>query len=530
MATMGDYKLKGLKTSRLYYMRNPPKFIHITVLVIIMIIAGALIWSTTAVKAEEVENSGIVVDSGVKSISNDVAGTIIEVDAREGDFVSKGDILFIMDSSVQEAERRNYENTLKHYDNRLSLITEFMDTVENDRPNPFINLGDEREFYEMMKSYENELEQASNADQKESVRMKYLNNAYTQKINLEKDINNGEMYQALYDLDNKKAIYIGRLLDSVGGGSPSGNPFKDYGDDLEWHNLYDTMYNNWYKAGEVQPVDSRAYYQTSIIRDFYNTWLNQKLSIERNLEQYIPYITQGNASGERLAYVEEMIDSMNRGNESNPFKQNSTDPLEIEYYDLFNQYLEEANQSNLENKHEAVKLKYLSAIRTESNNASDQIVQLKAQIASSEANIAKYTIRAAETGVVHYDTEVEVGSYIQTGTAVGSLNSGSDKQLELAVSAHDRARMAVGQECRFTVDGLLQTEFGCIKGRIYSIANDATVTKDGSFFKVKVAFEDQALVDDKGNMIEIINGMSVKTWTVYERNTYMQYFLDNLGF
>ena len=131
---------------------------------------------------------------------------------------------------------------------------------------------------------------------------------------------------------------------------------------------------------------------------------------------------------------------------------------------------------------------------------------------------------------MHYDTEVEVGSYIQTGTAIGSLNSGSDKQLELAVSAHDRARMAVGQECRFTVDGLLQTEFGCVVGRIYSIANDATVTKDGSFFKVRVSFEDQALIDDRGNMIEIINGMSVKTWTVYERNTYMQYFLDNLGF
>ena len=527
MATMGDYKLKGLKTSRLYYMRNPPKFIHITVLIIIMIIAGALIWSTTAVKAEEVENSGIVVDSGVKSISNDVAGTIIEVDAREGDFVSKGDILFVMDSSVLEAERRNYENTLKHYDNRLSLISEFMDAVENDRPNPFINMGDEREFYEMMKSYENELEQTSDADQKESVRMKYLNNAYTQKISLEKDVNNGEMYQALYDSDSKKMSYIERLLDNAAN-NPNSNPFSSLGDETEWHDLYHTFQTSWSKAGSLP--QQGEYTQASVQRDFYSTWYNQKLSIERNLEQYIPYITQGNASGERLAFNERMIDALNRSNDSNPFNKNSTDPIEIEYYDLFNQYQEEASQSNLENKQEAVKLKYLSAIRTESNNASDQIVQLKAQIASSEANIAKYTIRAAETGVVHYDTEVEVGSYIQTGTAIGSLNSGSDKQLELAVSAHDRARMAVGQECRFTVDGLLQTEFGCVVGRIYSIANDATVTKDGSFFKVRVSFEDQALIDDRGNMIEIINGMSVKTWTVYERNTYMQYFLDNLGF
>ena len=531
MATLGDYKLQGLKDSRLFYMRNPPKFMYYTILIIVLILLGVAVWSCTAIKAEEVENAGIVVDSGVNSISNDVAGTIVEVYAKEGDFVSKGDILFILDSSVQEAERRNLENTLKHYENRLSLINEFMDTVENNRPNPFINMGDEREFYEMMKSYENELEQASDADQKESIRMKYLNSLYSQKATADKDIRSGENYQGLIDENNKKIGYIVRLLKAAETAAyfEPVNPFDLLNpDEYDWYRLFDSFTITWKEIDDLG--SQKDYYRASLQKDFYSTWNNQKINLEKEISQYNFYINQAKVSKERLSYIESMINSLNRNTTSNPFNGSSSNPTEIEFYDLFNQYLAELNQSDLENKQEAVKLKYLSSIRNESSNATDQIVQLKAQIASSDANIAKYTIKAANSGLVHYDMNLDVGTYVQTGASIGSLNSGSEKQIEMVVTAHDRVRLAVGQECRFTVDGLLQTEFGCIKGKIHSIANDATITKDGAFFTIRVSFEDQALIDDKGNQIEILNGMSVKTWTVYEKNTYMEYFLDGLGF
>lgn len=528
MATMGDYKLQGLRDSRLYYMRNPPKFMTYTILIIVLILVGVAVWSCTAVKAEEVENSGIVVDSGVKSITNDVAGTIIEVYAREGDLVAKDGILFVLDSSVAEAERRNYENSLKHYENRLSLISEFMDAVENDKPNPFVNMGDEREFYEMMKSYENELEQTTYADQKETVRMKYLNNLYSQKTSAEKDIKSGLMYQELYDASAERISKINRLLAAASeSGGPGNNPFVR-SSEKDFYEIYAEFYQVCINASFISGYGD--YYKSSTIKDFYNTWYNTKANLEKELIQYDSYVKQGEKAEDRLERIDTMINSLNRDTTSNPFIGSSTEPVEVEFYDLFNQYLAEYNQNNLDNKQEYVKLKYLSSIRSENSNAKDQTVQLKAQIASAEANIAKYTIRAANTGTVHYDLDVEVGSYVQTGAAIGNINSGSDKQIEMVVNAHDRVRLAVGQECRFTVDGLLQTEFGCVNGKIHSIADDATITKEGAFFKIRVSFDDQALIDDKGNQIEILNGMSVKTWTIYEKNTYMDYFLDGLGF
>lgn len=56
MAGMGDYDLSRLRDSRILYLRNPPRFMAIAVLIVAAILIGALIWSCTAVKAEEVEN------------------------------------------------------------------------------------------------------------------------------------------------------------------------------------------------------------------------------------------------------------------------------------------------------------------------------------------------------------------------------------------------------------------------------------------------------------------------------------------
>jgi len=101
--------------------------------------------------------------------------------------------------------------------------------------------------------------------------------------------------------------------------------------------------------------------------------------------------------------------------------------------------------------------------------------------------------------------------------------------VEMYVSAHDRAMFDAGDRCTFTVDGLLQTEYGSVKGEIKAIASDATMSENGAFFKVTVSFDDTELSGKGGDTVSIINGMTVRVWTVYEEATYMQYFLEKLG-
>lgn len=113
---------------------------------------------------------------------------------------------------------------------------------------------------------------------------------------------------------------------------------------------------------------------------------------------------------------------------------------------------------------------------------------------------------------------------------MGSVNSGAGKQVELWVDGHNRAKLNVGEACKFTVDGLLQSEYGCVEAKILSISEDATESKEGAYFKVIVVFDNDILTSDKGKTVEIVNGMSVSMWVIYENATYIEYFLEKFGF
>ncbi len=530
MAKLGDFKLQGLKDSRIFYMRNPPNFVYITMLVVILVIAGTVTWSCTATKAEEVENSGIVVDAGVSSISNDVAGTIISIEAEEGDFVSLGDTLIQLDSSAVVAEKNSYQESLKYYNKRVVLVDKFIDSITNDKPNPFVDYGDEKEFYETRQSYDNELSQTTTTDQSDSIRQKYLTNLYSQKSTYEKDIRNADTYREILNTDNQRIGWIDRAVNAAR--NDGNNPFNA-DTEKEFYDLYadyKTLYDKYVDLSDEE--GGKAYmasaYQTK--ETFVNSMYTQRASLEKEVTQAQSYVDNGDVSAERLRYAQTMIDSLERLSVSNPFDPKSTSDIEVEYYNMFVAYNNELVQLDLMDKTEAIKLKYTQSMNTDKNNSNAQILQLQTNITSCDTNIAKYTITAATSGNVHYDVKLHEGGTLQAGTAIGSINSGSDRQVELYVSAHDRVRLNVGQDCKFTVDGLLQTEFGCARGQVLSIADDATVSEKGAFFKVIVAFDNGVLKDKDGNQIEILNGMTVRMWIVYEKCTYMEYFLDRLGF
>lgn len=207
MAVLGDYDLRGLKDSRLFYLRNPPKFTHYTILVVVIILASAITWSCTAIKAEEVVNQGMVVDIGANSVATDVGGTIVSVDVREGDRVVVGDIILVMDSSAAEAERDGYLTQVNHYSKRLELIDRYIDSINYDQPNPFLNAGDEKEFYDLRVAYDSEIAGLTQQDQSDTIRMKYVSNQYSAKHDLEKTIIAGEAYKDVVVLDAEDIKY-----------------------------------------------------------------------------------------------------------------------------------------------------------------------------------------------------------------------------------------------------------------------------------------------------------------------------------
>jgi len=87
MAKLGEYTLEGLKDSRLFYMRDPPKFIAVTALLVAVILIAVLAWSTVSLRAEDVQGQGIIKTIDVYSVTADTSGTIEYLNISEGSAV-----------------------------------------------------------------------------------------------------------------------------------------------------------------------------------------------------------------------------------------------------------------------------------------------------------------------------------------------------------------------------------------------------------------------------------------------------------
>lgn len=346
MAKMGEYNLSELSDSRLLYMRNPPKFTYITVIAVVTILLGTLCWSATAVKAEEVQISGIVVSEGSEILVTEMSGTVTEICFEEGDEVESDDVLVVFDDSRIQAEMSKYVLTKEKYETRLGLINKMITELGKSSPTqPFENSGNEQEFYNMFRLFMLQYKKATDDEDKSSVR-----------------------------------------------------------------------------------------YQT------------------------------------------------------------------------------------------------LSSLYTERNVCQTEIDSAKSSIEWYELSLELCEMTAPCSGILHFDKEILTGTVLSSGTKIGSISSkDSSKYLETYITAQSRAKISVGQECRFTIDGLLQNEYGSVKGTVKTISSDAIISDSNVLFKVTIVFDGSSLTDSKGDAIDIVNGMTAGIWVVYEKVTYLKYFMDKLG-
>ena len=131
---------------------------------------------------------------------------------------------------------------------------------------------------------------------------------------------------------------------------------------------------------------------------------------------------------------------------------------------------------------------------------------------------------------MHFGAEIKKGLTLQAGAVLGSVSSPDDsRRIEAVVSSWDRVRLEVGQECRFTIDGLPQSEYGSLNGTISSISENAIITQSGAFFQVTVKYSDDHISDSKGGEIKLSDGMTVNIWVTYEKTTYLKYWMDKIG-
>ena len=347
MRKFGEYDLKKLSDSRMLYMRNPPKFVYALVAIIIVVLAGTIVWSAVTVKAQEVQVAGIIVSEDKQILYAGISGTISNIGFKEGDEIGAGDV-----------------------------IAEF----------------------------------------------------------------------------DKTAI---------------------------------------------------------------------DLAIQRDEDAAA-------ALNKQIECIDTMREHIVKGDPSQPFSQS---PDEIQYYYMFRTYLSSFDSFNgnadLQNN---LNDQMLSQLTSQRSTLLSNLTSTQAELNSYKAALSNYDVTAAIPGILHFDAPVVMGMMLQAGTQIGSIsNPSADKMIEMYVTAGQRAKIDAGQECRFVIDGLAQTEYGSIRGTVRSISSDAILQNNGAYFRVLVDFDSKYIEDSKGGRINITNGMTVRAWVTYEKVTYLKYWMEQLG-
>ncbi|MEI4618308.1 HlyD family secretion protein, partial [Bacillus cereus] len=186
------------------------------------------------------------------------------------------------------------------------------------------------------------------------------------------------------------------------------------------------------------------------------------------------------------------------------------------------------------NKIEQAKYDTLSEFTKEKKEIEMEINKLEAQKGALVKSLEEYKIFATDEGKFHFDNKITMGMVIQAGSLIGNLAEvGGNLIIEVNVPAAERVKVKVKDDVEMVVAGLNQSEYGTIKGKIISIAEDATIDEkkesNNIYFKVQVKPENNYLTDKNNKKVNLSLGMLTEIRIKYEKISYLKYMAELIG-
>ena len=212
---------------------------------------------------------------------------------------------------------------------------------------------------------------------------------------------------------------------------------------------------------------------------------------------------------EEYKVYEKSLENQNYSTEQiNQAKEQSKIKEKQVYYETLNEFIKERKQLDLE------------------------LSKLKSQKEALSNSSEEYKLYANQSGTIHLNDEIKEGMFIQAGTAFGNIsNKNKEILITSMIQGSDRPRIHKNDEVSLVVGGLNQVEYGTLDGKVVSIDEDSTIDNETGniLFKIKVKPEKTYLKDKKGERVNLTSGMVVETRVKYEKITYANYLLEQLG-
>lgn len=485
---MKIYSIKEMKDSRIFFDKNPPRFMTFFLYMMIVLLVILMLWSSKATKTYVVKSKGLVTSSYTANISNEVGGTIVEVLVKEGQRVQAGEVILRIDTESQDLQIDSVVNQKAFFERNLQLYNQYEEAVQ-EKKNTFEASGDELEFYGKMKYYLGQVETYNNAE-----------NKYDKESE-----------------DYKKAIeeYDAKIA--------------EYKKNIEG---YTTEINKY--ASEISSLEKQ-------ISDLENqvSQLNKTITTKENLrEDTIELISKKEKLQTQISEKEQTKSEKNNKKielENKKTQDESQKQTLLANKDTLikNSDLSKENKVKSTNEKESIKSQVLSQLGQERSQVQAQITELEGKYLVDKETGAKFDITAISHGIVHFSSLPKKGMTIQAGTQIGTILSENKEDLiiDTFVSSNDRTKIKEADAVDIVVDGLMQTKYGYLEGNVKSIDTDSTVDNESKavFFKTSVMANNTYLEDKTGTKVNLKPGMTTEVRIKYDESTWLEWVLEQIN-
>lgn len=479
------YNKENLKNSRIFFDKNPPKFMIFLIYFIVFILIIGIYASSKINKNYIVKAQGQILDKNVAYISSNVNGSIKEIVKKEGDFVKSGDTILIISNGEENTQRLEYKNILKENEEKIKLLKKYRKSLD-EKKNLLKDEGSEQEYYGKVEYYLNSLKNESQSSGFTNEDISKKENKINEKISEKEKLNS-----KISKLEEDKKYYADLVK---------------YYEELN------------YKIMDLE--EEILNYQNSSNID--EKILKEKQNKLKDLKVEYRKFTKVQEEKLKIDSEYENIKSKYEG-------------LKTEIESLKDEISQLTRQKLAGKQSEQIYLQFVNEIGSEIKNIEKTNLDIKMNISVLKNRDTNYEIKANKDGQIHYVNPLKEGVNVQVNQTLIELSK-LDKNnfyVDTYINIYDISKVKVNQEVDIAILGVNTYKYGTLKGKLVVI-EDGVVNIQGqegnnSFYKAKVEIENKYL-EKNNEKIELLLSMPVEARIIYDKETYLEYVLEKLNF
>lgn len=496
--------LNDMTDSREAMESKEPKAMKIILYLICFIITAFLLFCYFFKIDEYVEIRGVVVEK--EPVSNVIimnsSTKIAEINVAEGTQVKKGDILFRMDTVVEEKQLETLQTNIEKKKRDIDNYNRFLESVQ--LQNNLFVLGDD--FFYKYQQYELSLEQSIKD-------VKIDNDKIT---NSKKELlKNSSILSNNIDKKNTEIKQYNKLINAV----QNDNKFSSANNTIQAY--YDRYIIDYSKAKNEVKLCEDYHKELTKKREGEKSNISKE-DISSALEKI--KIAKKNRDAVKVEFLKNINIIIDTLDKEKGYLENDKEKIDLS----INNVLSENNATIMELSIKTNKIVELydiiSGLQVDYEALMQQYEELSLLIESS-------TYRASCDGIVNFFNKANIGDSVALGTQMMVIVPDTELMVELYIDETAKAKIKEGQSLKYLFEAAPYQQYGTLRGNVEKISGTVVKTEAINCYIGEATLGENILiskVDDK--IVKLSSGMSVDVRAVLGKKRILHWLLEKINY